>query len=123
MALVNKIEKKARIADYWDIIKFQLISHCFLNKIHISDSELDCLTLLCMEGEQELTEFCFKVQNKKIFKSAQTARNSVTKAEQKGLIVKVGKNKKKVSIHPSINVQIGNVLLTYNFLYIETSKS
>jgi hypothetical protein len=73
-----------------------------------------------MEGEQELTHFCNKAYDKKIFSSTQSVRNCLTKAEKKGLIKKEGKNTKKISINPTLNVYAsGNILLDYKFLSVE----
>ena len=57
MAVVNQV-KKSGYMDLWNITKFQLNMYCHLNKINISDSDLDCLTLLAINGESELTALC-----------------------------------------------------------------
>lgn len=120
-AKVNKVDKKTMM-DRWGIVKYQILTHCYLNKIPISDSDLECLTLLSIQGEQELTLFCNEVSDRKIFQSTQTVRNALSKAEKKNLIVKEGRNKKKILISPRIGVQTrGNILLSYNFLSIETT--
>src|SRR6218665_2985951 len=116
MATVNQQSKKSKM-DTWNIIKYQILTHCFLEKISVSDSDLQCLVLLSLRGESELTTFCTEVYNKNIFKSPQTVRNALSKAEKKKLIIKQGKSKKKIIINPSINIQTkGNILLDYKFL-------
>jgi hypothetical protein len=121
MALVNQVEKRVRMSR-WDIVKYQLITHCYLYKIGISESDLDCLTLLAIEGETELTTFCNKAYDKKIFSSIQSVRNCLTKVEKKKLITKEGKNKKKIYISPSVKLFAqGNILLDYKFLSVEAS--
>jgi hypothetical protein len=120
MAIVNQINKKVRM-NKWDIVKYQLITHCYLNRISISDSDLDCLTYLTIEGDQELTNFCNKAHTKEIFSSTQSVRNCLTKAEKKDLIKKEGKNKKKIYINPDLKIQAsGNILLDFKFLSVET---
>lgn len=122
MALVNQVDKRVRMSG-WDIVKYQLYTHCYLSGIKISESDLDCLTLLAMEGPAELTGFCNKVYEKEIFSSAQSVRNCLTKAEKKGLIVKEGKNRKKIFVHPALKIAAkGNILLDYKFLSIETHQ-
>ena len=122
MALVNQINKKVRM-NKWDIVKYQLLTHCYLNKITISDSDLDCLTYLTIEGDQELTSFCNKAHTKEIFSYTQSVRNCLTKAEKKDLIKKEGKNKKKIYINPDLKIQaLGNVLLDFKFLSVETNQ-
>ena len=116
MAVVNQIEKKMRMNN-WDAVKYQLLTHCYIYKISVSDADLDCLTFLALEGEQELTSFCSKVHEKKIFSSPQSVRNCLTKAAKKNLIVKEGKNKKKITINPILNVFAkGNLLLNFKIL-------
>ena len=123
MAVVNQIEKKAMMNN-WDVIKYQLLTHCYLYKIQVSEADLNCLTLLALEGEQELTNFCYKVFDRKIFSSPQSARNSLAKCEKKKLIIKEGKNKKKIYVHPDIKlVSSGNILLNFKILSIASQES
>lgn len=123
MALVNQVEKRVRMSA-WQIVKYQILTHCYLYDIAVSDADLNCLTYLAMEGDQELNVFCAKAFDKKIFSSTQSVRNCLTKSEKKGLIKKEGKNKKKIFLNPDIKVHSkGNVLLDYKFLSVETSQS
>jgi hypothetical protein len=123
MALVNQVDKKARMTK-WDVVKYQILTHCYLNKINVSEADLNCLTYLALEGDQELTSFCHKAHIKKIFSSIQSVRNCLTKAEKKSLIKKEGKNKKKIYINPDMNVYSqGNILLDFKFLSVETKES
>jgi hypothetical protein len=90
----------------------------------VSESDLDCLTLLAIEGDQELTSFCNKAHDKQIFSSTQSVRNCLTKSEKKGLIKKEGKNKKKIFINPELKVHsTGNILLDFKFLSIASTES
>jgi len=123
MALVNQIDKKVRMSK-WEIVKYQILTHCFINKISVSEADLNCLTYLALEGDQELTSFCNKVHIKQIFSSTQSVRNCLTKAEKKNLIKKEGKNKKKIYINPELKVHSeGMVLLDFKFLSVETKES
>jgi hypothetical protein len=123
MALVNQVDKKMKMSK-WDIVKYQIVTHCYINKISVSEADLNCLTYLAIEGDQELTNFCNKAHTKDIFSSIQSVRNCLTKAEKKNLIKKEGKNKKKIFINPDIKVFcIGNILLDFKFLSIETQES
>lgn len=120
MAIVNQINKRVQL-NSWEIIKFQILTHCYLNKIQVSESDLECLTLLASTGEQELTSFCSEVFGRGIFKSSQTVRNAISKAEKKKLIVKQGRTKKKIIISPLLKLETkGNILLDFKFLAIET---
>lgn len=123
MALFNQVEKRMKLTT-WQTVKYQLLTHCYLYNIQVSDADLDCLTFLALEGEQELTSFCLKAFSKKIFSSTQSVRNCLTKAEKKNLIKKEGKNKKKIYIHPDIKVVAqGNILLDFKFLSVATKES
>lgn len=120
---VNKLSKKTLLSKV-DAIKFQIITHCFINKIPVSDADVSCITLLAVNKGIELHTMCNKACELKIFKTPQSVRNALNKIEKKKLIVKEGKNKKKLSLSRDMNIVTeGNILLDYNFLSVETSKS
>jgi hypothetical protein len=119
MAIVNQVEKRVRMSS-WRIVKYQILTYCYLYNIPVSDAELECLTYLVLEGEQDLTTFCQKAYEREIFSSTQSVRNCLTKSERKGLIQKSGKNKKRIRVTPEINIIFqGNVLLDFKFLSVE----
>jgi hypothetical protein len=121
--VVNQVQKRVRM-DIWSITKFQIAVHCHLKNIPASSLDLDCLTYLAMSGERELTEFCEAATKEKIFGSSQSVRNALTKAEKRRLIIKEGKNKKKIYINPELNIQThGNILLDYKIVRLETEES
>jgi hypothetical protein len=123
MAIVNQVDKRVKMST-WEIVKYQILTHCYINKITVSEADLNCLTYLAIEGDQELTNFCNKAHTKDIFSSTQSVRNCLTKAEKKHLITKEGKNKKKIFINPDIKVYCtGNILLDFKFLSVETTES
>ena len=119
---VFKVEKKVKVGKD-DIIKYQFLTYCFLNDIQISQSDLNCLTELAKLKSSELTKFCDYISELKIFKSAQSVRNALTKATKKNLIVKNGDNKKNIKINPDIEIQTdGTVLLDFKILGLETKE-
>jgi hypothetical protein len=123
MALVNQVDKRVRMSA-WQIVKYQILTHCYLYNIQVSEADLNCLTLLALEGDQELTSFCNKAHDKQIFSSTQSVRNCLTKSEKKGLIKKEGKNKKKIFISPELKVHSkGNILLDFKFLSVASTES
>lgn|SRR5574343_209104 len=123
MPQVNIVEKKVKMGTA-DVIKYQLMTHCFINKISLSDSDIDCLTELSLMKEVGLNTFCKHISNKKIFKSAQTVRNSINESEKHNLIIKKGRNKKTIYINPDLGIQSsGNILLDFKFLAIESQES
>jgi hypothetical protein len=117
MAVVKQVQKKV-VMSKKDIVKFQLVTHCYINKITVSNSDLECLTLLSLTGPIELTHFCYDAaEEHKIFKSQQTVRNCINKCIKSGLIRKDKKNKKVVSIDDKVKVETdGTVFLDYKFL-------
>ena len=123
MTRVNKVDKKVRMSRD-GVIKYQILTFCFLNDVQISISDLNCLTELAKLGSHELTSFCKLVADKNIFKSPQSARNTITKAEKKKLVKKLGHNRKSISISNSMNIQTeGTIFLDYKFLGIEPQGS
>ena len=121
MALVNQVNKKVQMK-LWDIVKYQILTYCYINQISVSDADLECLTLLAINGEQELTQFCNMVHYEEIFKSTQNVRNVFSKAEKKNLIVKEGKSKKKILLNPELNIVTkGNILLDFKFLAVASN--
>lgn len=129
MAVVNQVQKNG-LMDLWEIVKFQVRLYCHLNETIISESDLECLTLLAINGEVELTSFCnaaceiderdrdhiLKYEHE-IFKTPQSVRNSINKIENIGLIKKRGKSKKKISVDSSMQIQAGgNIFVEIKFL-------
>lgn len=117
MAIVKRVQKKV-IMPRKDVIKFQLITHCYLNRIMVSNSDLECLTLLSSTGPIEIAHFCYDAADEqKIFKSQQTVRNCINKCIKSKLVVKDSKNKKLVYLNPKLNIEtLGSIFLDYNFL-------
>tara|TARA_R100001163_G_C5006698_1_gene153996 strand:- start:400 stop:759 length:360 start_codon:yes stop_codon:yes gene_type:complete len=117
MAVVNQVQKRV-VMSKKDIIKYQILTHCYINNIIVSNSELECLTLLSESGPMELTDFCYDAAEEyKIFKSQQTVRNCINKCAKNKLVIKNKKNKKIISLNKDLKVQTqGSVLLDYKFL-------
>jgi hypothetical protein len=125
MAIVNQVQKRVRMPK-WDVVKFQILTHCYVNRINLSDSDLNCLTLLSFNEPIELTHFCYDASSEEepIFKSPQTVRNCINKAEKTNLVVKDEENKKLIRINPSLKIQTtGTILLDYKFLGDESQKA
>jgi len=121
--IVNKVNKVSKITK-WEVIKFQLVTYCFMHNLTITDSDLECATLLGYLNGQDLTNFCNLASlEKKIFKSPQTVRNCVSKMEKLNLILRDSTNKRKIILNPVLDIQNqGNILLDYKFIYIGTEE-
>ena len=120
-AQIKLVQKKARMG-HRDIIKYQLITECFIKRIHITNSELNCLALLGAYGEYELADFCNSVVEEKIFSNPQTARNFLNKAQNLKLILKqtvTNSNRKKIQLNPAFNIQTeSSIVLNYTIIYV-----
>jgi hypothetical protein len=124
MALVNQVQKRIRMPK-WDVVKFQILTHCYINRITVSESDLNCLTLLSFNQPIELTHFCYDASSEEdwIFKSPQTVRNCINKAEKSGLVVKDSENKKQILLNPTLQIQTeGTLLLDYKILGNDTEE-
>lgn len=122
MALVTQIEKRVRM-NKWDAVKFQILTHCYINGITVSESDLNCLTLLSFNQPIGLNDFCYDASSEEswIFKTPQTVRNCINKAEKNNLVIK---NKKQISLNPDLKVQTeGTLLLDYKFLGYDTQET
>lgn len=115
-----KLVQKQVIMNNEDIIKYQIITHCFINAISINDTGISCLALLAISGTMELSDFCNTVEDVGIFKTSQSVRNYLITADKLGLIIKEGSNKKTVRISDKLNLQTtGNIVLDYKMYYVE----
>lgn len=125
MALVNQVQKRVKMAK-WDTVKFQILTHCYINRITMSESDLNCLTLLSFNQPIGLTDFCYDASSEEswIFKSPQTVRNCINKAEKNNLVVKDSVNKKHIKLNPELKIQTeGTILLDYKFLGYDTKET
>jgi hypothetical protein len=125
MALVNQVQKKVKLPK-WEIVKFQILTHCYINRITMSESDLNCLTLLSFNEPIELSNFCLDASSEEdwIFKSPQTVRNSINKAEKNRLVIKDKSNKKIIKLNPNLKIQTKDViLLDYKFVSNDTKES
>jgi hypothetical protein len=124
MALVNQVQKRVKMPK-WDVVKFQILTHCYINHITVSESDLNCLTLLSFNEPIELTNFCLDASAEEdwIFKSPQTVRNCINKAEKNKLVIKDPSNKKLIMLDPGLKIQTkGTILLDYKFLGNDTEE-
>jgi hypothetical protein len=124
MALVNQVQKRVKMPK-WDVVKFQILTHCYINHVAVSESDLNCLTLLSFNQPIELSNFCLDASSEEdwIFKSPQTVRNSINKAEKIGLVIKDPSDKKTIMLNPTMKIQTeGTILLDYKFLGNDTEE-
>ena len=132
---INRVVKKVRLDSMLSAVKYQLITELvFLRKQLLIDSDLTYLSLLTIMGPMPLKDFCTKavvyVYGQEILHDVlkhpvkvQTVRNRLGLLQKRGFIIKQGKGKKMLMLNPAIPVvKQGNVLLEYNFIYVETKE-
>jgi hypothetical protein len=129
MVKLNKIQKSGYM-NLWDIVMFQVHIYCILNNKNLSISDIECITLLSINGEMELSDFCNiaceyeerdrdpeNYLEKAVFKTPQSVRNSVSKLENLNIILKEGKSKKKIKVNPNLNIVTkDNIFIELKFL-------
>lgn len=141
MAKAQLVTKRVKMG-MMDIIRYQLVTHCFVNRIDLSDSEIQCLAILGILGSYELADFCLlpevsdeRLRNKMgkgynktehkvgTFVSAQTVRNFLTKAQKHDLVKKEGSSRKTISVNPELKMLFkGTIVLDYKFAHIVTQE-
>jgi len=137
MATFNVVDKKVNMS-LEDIIKFQVITYCYIHKITISEADLSCLTLLGLNKKAELSDFCNACcdpeqrdkeptipYQKVIFKTPQTVRNCIARMKNYNIINKDGLgHNKTIELNPELSIQAqGNVLLNFKMYHIEPQES
>ena len=116
MTQVKKVDQKVKTT-LQNTVKYQILTYCFFNGIHINDSDLNLLAELAICDNVEVPKFCKILTDKNIFKSLQSARNAITKAQKRALVDKESSNKKRIFLNKEINVQSeGIVLLDFKIL-------
>jgi hypothetical protein len=107
-----------------EIIKFQINMYCFINKIRLSPAQQDCLALLGLYGEINMSDFCEQVVTEEVFGNVQTTRNFITKSVKEGLVVRSGLGNKIVSLTPELKIlNQGTILLNMKIYHHEANKS
>jgi len=106
-----------------EIIKFQINMHCFINKIRLSPAQMDCLSLLGLYGEINMSDFCNEVVSEKILGNVQTTRNFITKCVKDNLVIRTGLGNKLILINPKLELRTsGTILLNLKVYHHETNQ-
>lgn len=121
MSKGTKIDKKLGLA-LLDIIRFQIMFHCFVEKIRLSPAQIECLALLGEFGEMNISDFCNEASDSEIFGNAQTVRNFVIKCVKDGLITRTGLGNKLISLNKDLAiVTSGNILLDLKVYHVKAN--
>jgi|TARA_R110002167_G_scaffold53616_1_gene153498 hypothetical protein len=117
-----KVVNKTLDFSLLEIIKYQINLHCFMNKIRLSPAQLECLGLLGLYGEINMSDFCSEVVAKEIFGNVQTTRNFITKCIKSNLTTRSGLGNKNVSLNSDLNIQNeGTILLNLKLYHVEAN--
>ena len=121
MAKAKVVNKQLELS-LLDMIKFQLNLYCFVNKIRLSPAQLDCLSLLGLYGDINISDFCSEVVSNDIFGNAQTTRNFITKCVKEDLVSRSGLGNKLVSLNEKLEILTeGTVLLNLKIYHVATN--
>lgn len=121
MAKALVVNKQIQLS-LFDVIRFQINLHCFINKIRLSPAQMDCLALLGMFGDMNMSDFCEEVVSKEIFGNVQTTRNFITKSVKDGLVKRSGLGNKIVSLNKELTIlNEGTILLNLKVYHVEAN--
>lgn len=123
MAKFIEVNNKPVKMDLFETIKFQLMVHCFVNKISLNETEYNCLALLGCKGEMRLVEFCRLASDLGFLGNPTAVNNCLARVEKSKLFIKKGAGKKMIFLNPDLNMQTkGNLLLNYKIVRIESDE-
>ena len=115
-----KVDKTVRMSEF-EIVKFQLLTHCFIAEIHLNETELNILTLFGCSGEVRLIDFCRNAAEKGYLSNYTAVNNCLSRIEKSKLFLKKGAGKKLIYLNPSIEIYSkGTIVLNYKFIKIES---
>jgi len=133
---VKQVPIRQRVSR-WNLIRFQILTWCFLHNIQITNVDIEALVLLSILGKTKLSSFCEQLcltelnishkhkrkDFKYIFNSKQSARNAISKLCELELIKRDSKNKSNIGLwlNPEMDIHTDqNLLINYQFLSIDT---
>ncbi len=122
MSKVKVVDKKVSMG-LSQLIKYQIMTYCFIEKFQLSEADLNCLTLLGAKGHSDITDFCNLAAVEHVFKTPQTVRNCIVKLEKMKLVTR-DLSKKVISLSPAMQIQtLGNIVLDYKLYHLDTKTS
>lgn len=108
----------------FEIVKYQLIHYCFINKIWLGETELNCLSLLGECGPIQMTDFWQLVVDKEVLKHPIGVNNVLRRLQDKKLVIKQKSGKKVVLLNPDLNIQSdGDIVINLKLIKLETKKT
>ena len=108
----------------FEIVKYQLLTHCFVNKIWLNETELACLSLLGEYGPIQMSVFWQLVVDKKMLKNPIGVNNVLRRLIDKKLVIKQDNYKKTILLNPELNIQSeGDILINIKAFKLEGKKT
>lgn len=98
----------------FEIVKFQVITHCFISDIYLNDTEFNLMALLGTQGQIRLIDFCRLAMEKGFLGTEISVNNCLSKIERTKLFLKKGVGKKIIYLNPDLNIIYkGTIVLDY----------
>jgi len=117
---INKVVQ----LDRFEIVKYQLMHYCFMNKMRINETELNCLSVLGEVGPKKLSDFLSIVASRHILGNTASVSNCLNKLAHTKLYIKSGANKKIIQLNPELEIVVeGGILINLKLIKIETDVS
>ncbi len=121
--MATLVETKVQLSTF-EIIKYQFLHHCFMNKLLLNNTDIICLSLLGEAGMIPLGEFCKLVVDKKVLKNPIGVNNVLKRLIDKKLVVKERREMQMVFLNPELKIQIdGNIVINIKLFKVEGKKT
>lgn len=110
-----QVKRSIKMESDFEIVKFQIITHCFISKITLNETELNILALLGCLGEITLADFCVAAADAGYLGGETAVNNCLRRIEKTNLFIKKkGQGRKVIFLNPNINVEAkGSIVLNY----------
>lgn len=95
---------REKIMTMEQIIRFQVVSYCCIENIKLTKGETEALIWLGINAPIAQAQYCKMLSAVGLFSTPLSARNTVGDLHSKGLIVKEGKVRKMLTVHPQIGI-------------------
>lgn len=117
------VDKKVRL-DIFDIVRYQIIHYCFINRIRLNDTEINLLALMGEVGKIKMQDFGRLATKRSIVGSAAVGLNALMKLERSDLFIKEGHGKKIVYLNPKLNVfSEGSIVINLRLIKLDERKT
>lgn len=121
--MATLVEKNIKL-DRFEIIKYQIMNHCFVHNIWLNETQLICLTLLGAIGPIQISDFWKIAVDKKLQKNPIGVNNVLRGLLDKKLAIKQINPKKLILLNPELEIQTeGNIVINIKLYKLEGKKT